>query len=174
MSTKIKHHTTRDIPASTLASLTPFQTGGALEGRDSHGWWSGRGYLRGHALRAFSRDRDNMDYVIYSYGTPIAWHMKNGEWVRVINRFSPTTGKHQSALNFPKDAPLRTVGFNRSGLSDTQRDALYRMLTHYPEWITPRGQERRTYAVLYSRGFITPGFNPGEYRLTEDTKERLT
>jgi hypothetical protein len=40
---------------------------------------------------------DNVDYLVYSYATPIAWTKKDGT-VRIPNdRYSVTTGKHQSA-----------------------------------------------------------------------------
>ena len=35
-------------------------------------------------------------YIVYSYGTPIAWHA-NGETFHNTHRYSNTTSKHQSA-----------------------------------------------------------------------------
>ena len=37
-------------------------------------------------------------YVIYSYETPIAWRTVDGEWVISPERYSRTTGRHQSYL----------------------------------------------------------------------------
>lgn len=34
-------------------------------------------------------------YVVYSYGTPIAWHTLDG-WYIVAQKFSVTTSKHQN------------------------------------------------------------------------------
>lgn len=34
-------------------------------------------------------------YVVYSYGTPIAWHSLEG-WYVVSQKFSQTTSKHQN------------------------------------------------------------------------------
>lgn len=34
-------------------------------------------------------------YVVYSYGTPIAWHTLDG-WYTVEQKFSVTTSKHQN------------------------------------------------------------------------------
>jgi hypothetical protein len=48
------------------------------------------------ALRALVRTGD-LDYVIYSYATPIAWHA-NGEWTFSSTRYSPTTSQHQGRL----------------------------------------------------------------------------
>lgn len=38
------------------------------------------------------------DYVIYSYGTPIAWHGSNG-WTAPDARYSVTTSNHQGTVN---------------------------------------------------------------------------
>ena len=40
---------------------------------------------------------DEIDYVIYSYGTPIAWHGKFGWSVPAI-KYSSTTSRHQSIV----------------------------------------------------------------------------
>lgn len=36
-------------------------------------------------------------YVVYSYGTPIAWHSLEG-WYVVSQKFSQTTSKHQNLI----------------------------------------------------------------------------
>lgn len=36
-------------------------------------------------------------YIVYSYGTPIAWHTPQG-WYIVAQKFSVTTSKHQNAV----------------------------------------------------------------------------
>lgn len=39
------------------------------------------------------------DYVVYSYATPIAWHMSDGKynyWVMPDESYSATTSRHQS------------------------------------------------------------------------------
>ena len=35
-------------------------------------------------------------YVVYSYGTPIAWHTEADGWYVVAQKFSVTTSKHQN------------------------------------------------------------------------------
>ena len=35
-------------------------------------------------------------YVVFSYGTPIAWHIDGGDWYVVEQKFSVTTSKHQN------------------------------------------------------------------------------
>jgi hypothetical protein len=37
------------------------------------------------------------DYIVYSYGTPIAW-FKNGEWLVPNLKYSQTTSRHQSLV----------------------------------------------------------------------------
>jgi hypothetical protein len=39
--------------------------------------------------------KNSIDYVVYSYSTPIAWHTSEG-WYVVEQKFSPTTSKHQT------------------------------------------------------------------------------
>ena len=36
-----------------------------------------------------------IDYTVYSYDTPIAWHTMEG-WYVVVQKFSVTTSKHQN------------------------------------------------------------------------------
>jgi hypothetical protein len=39
-------------------------------------------------------------YIVYSYGTPIAWHVfSSDEWQLAGQKFSPTTSRHQSIVN---------------------------------------------------------------------------
>ena len=35
-------------------------------------------------------------YVVFSYGTPIAWRIDGGDWYTVSQKFSVTTSKHQN------------------------------------------------------------------------------
>lgn len=47
----------------------------------------------------FIADREiGINYVIFSYGTPIAWHLTDGTWVKPNVKYSPTTSKHQSRI----------------------------------------------------------------------------
>jgi hypothetical protein len=38
-----------------------------------------------------------IDYVVFSYGTPIAWHSRNG-WTTPDVRYSVSTSKHQGRI----------------------------------------------------------------------------
>lgn len=62
------------------------------------------GYLRSkHAAAAnlWQADQDKIDYVVYSYQTPIAWHVKAAgvdEWIYPDVRYSRTTSAHQNKI----------------------------------------------------------------------------
>lgn len=95
--------TTRSIrTAEAIRDREDFRTSGALYGEET-----GRlgrydsGYLSGADLDQFYLDHTFVDYVVWSYATPIAWHWTNGEtsgWHVVNQKFSLTTTKHQSNL----------------------------------------------------------------------------
>jgi hypothetical protein len=44
----------------------------------------------------FKNVETQVDYVVYSYGTPIAWHTQAYGWYVVEQKFSVTTSKHQN------------------------------------------------------------------------------
>lgn len=58
----------------------------------------GPGRLEGASLNAYIADRDRVDYVVYSYATPIAWRRLDGTWCVVEQKFSPSTSRHQRCL----------------------------------------------------------------------------
>jgi len=55
-------------------------------------------YLSPREQDAFYNDAPTVDYVVFSYGTPIAWHTKDGVWHTVERRFSQSTTSHQSTV----------------------------------------------------------------------------
>jgi hypothetical protein len=60
-------------------------------------------YGRLNDVERFYEDTHNSGspvYVVYSYGTPIAWHvLSSDEWQLAGQKFSPTTSRHQSIVN---------------------------------------------------------------------------
>jgi len=48
-------------------------------------------------LRIDARE-NGIAYIVFSYGTPIAWETKNGHVYKVQQRFTQTTSKHQGLL----------------------------------------------------------------------------
>lgn len=59
-------------------------------------------YGRLDDVEAFYEDTHNCGgpvYIVYSYGTPIAWHVgPRNEWVVPNQKYSVTTSKHQSIV----------------------------------------------------------------------------
>jgi hypothetical protein len=55
------------------------------------------GRLRGRSEQAFLTDMHAIDYVVFSYATPIAWHTPGG-WTVPVDRYSVTTSKHQGRV----------------------------------------------------------------------------
>lgn len=84
-----------------LANRLPFRTSGALSGDTrevgQYGFFES-GYLRGADLDRFREDRDSIVYIVRSYATPIAWVTADGTVYKVAQKFSVTTGRHQSAV----------------------------------------------------------------------------
>lgn len=55
------------------------------------------GRLEGPTALRWHRElhQDRIDYVVWSYATPIAWRLKDGTWVAPLDKYSPTTSRHQ-------------------------------------------------------------------------------
>ena len=95
--------TRRTNLGAPMSLLHPFTNGtrslqgGTVEAfaRDCYGRTRGR--LAGFDLDQWDADIDDVDYVITSYATPIAWHTPRG-WHLVDQRFSVTTSCHQSQV----------------------------------------------------------------------------
>lgn len=41
-----------------------------------------------------------VQYIVYSYNTPIAWVDRNGTWIVPYTKYSVTTSKHQGLVNY--------------------------------------------------------------------------
>jgi len=100
--------TTRSIRAATaIRDRESFTTNGALRGQKYPDGGLGPGAVYNSWLDDDNKDQWYLDcyyvdYVVWSYATPIAWHYTRddgvGGWHVVAQKFSPTTGKHQSNL----------------------------------------------------------------------------
>lgn len=55
------------------------------------------GRLDAQEFAQIKQDETRIDYAVYSYGTPIAWHTLEG-WYVVEQKFSVTTSKHQNYI----------------------------------------------------------------------------
>jgi len=56
------------------------------------------GRLSGADCEKYYEDRRVIDFVVYSYHTPIAWHREGLGWYIVGQKFSQTTSKHQNLV----------------------------------------------------------------------------
>lgn len=97
--------TTRSIrTAQAIRDREDFRTSGSLYGESTSLGRYDSGRLSGADLDQFYADCRDIDYVVVSYATPIAWHVTpaNGDesprWHVVSQKFSSTTSKHQSNL----------------------------------------------------------------------------
>lgn len=92
--------TTTRKAAGLIASLTPFETKGALAGRLE--WYpASTGQLPADWREQLRKDIDGSDgssYIVYSYATPIAWHTEAFGWTVPDAKYSVTTSRHQGQL----------------------------------------------------------------------------
>lgn len=88
--------------ADALQKLQAFKTYGNLysEGPQMPGYWA-----EGRLPFEYKASCAQADYVVYSYGTPIAWHLRGDyasdaghEWVLPDEGYSLTTTRHQNKI----------------------------------------------------------------------------
>lgn len=99
-----KKLSTRSIAtAEAIGRRETFDTYGSLRGERRNPadnrfsvWDSGR--LSGRDLEQFRTDLPVIDYIVFSYATPIAWTTTDGRVHKVTQKFSVTTSKHQGNL----------------------------------------------------------------------------
>lgn len=96
--------TTRNATAIARAFRNDesFTTSGALKGvADPNYIDFGRMRVGDTAPMYSARDAHGIDYVVYSYGTPIAYRIEDtGEWVVPDAKYSVTTSKHQATIKY--------------------------------------------------------------------------
>ena len=85
--------------AKKLLALESFKTNGALKGVAKPDWIDhGKMNVRDYELLHTDRLLYGIDYVIYSYSTPIAWRRGDGEWAMPLADYSTTTTRHQNTI----------------------------------------------------------------------------
>jgi hypothetical protein len=97
---KLKINGSWDQFTAPLRDLTPFTTHGQLSGTRDRVWSIGRLPAE---FRAAATD-PTVDYVVMSYGTPIAWHDSVKGWTMPDTRYSVTTSKSQGRIRTALDA----------------------------------------------------------------------
>lgn len=109
--------TTRSrVAAEAIRDRKDFRTSGQFHGQRVPDGGLGPGVAYNSWLTRGGSDYDqwvadcyDVDYVVWSFATPIAWHTRTTGWHVVSQRFSPTTGKHQSNLYLiPTEARAKT------------------------------------------------------------------
>ena len=85
--------------AKKLLALESFKTNGALKGVAKPEWIDhGRISVRDYDFLRGDRNYYGIDYVIYSYDTPIAWLRGDGEWAMPEAGYTPTTTRHKNTI----------------------------------------------------------------------------
>lgn len=104
----------RSNTVEAIREREEFVTLGALKAREyapGLALFAETGQLNADGRDAFRSDRDRIDYIVYSYSTPIAWHTVDGEWFVVAQKFSNSTARHKSIVRDALSRELvRTVG----------------------------------------------------------------
>jgi hypothetical protein len=88
--------------ADRIVARQPFSAGGNAYGEPNFRGGPNEGTVG--ALPRLWRDKfyldvNAVDYVVYSYHTPIAWHTPDG-WTIPDHKYSVSTSKHQSAVRY--------------------------------------------------------------------------
>lgn len=74
-----------------IATGQEFRASGLMGSRN----YAGTGRLDPEEEARLAKDMGSLDYMVYSYNTPIAWRTAEG-WYVVEQKFSVTTSKHQN------------------------------------------------------------------------------
>jgi hypothetical protein len=91
--------TLRQIPA-LIAARKPFK-GNSMwaDGFEKGFAFGSTGRLSTDEADRFWADHKAIVYIVYSYGTPIAWVLDDGTTYKVAQKFSVTTSRHQGTLS---------------------------------------------------------------------------
>lgn len=150
--------------AYAVARLQPFSTYGNMGAATS---FYSSGWLRRDGLDAWHRDVNTVDYVVFSYRTPIVWHTPERGWVTVGRNFSASSSKHQGrarwGVGMSDDGRIETVMIDYH-LSDTQYALLDHIRATGGSFL--KGHQHRTSDVLIRLGLATFNF-PGQLVISE-------
>lgn len=102
--------------ADALDSLQPFKTHGALRGLEHDPSRSVNlvGKLADRYLASNGQlSTREVDYLVYSYETPIAWHTDRSGWLVPAGKYSITTTDHQHLISLAVDNPPGSAAYRR-------------------------------------------------------------
>ena len=87
--------------ARAIKGNESFTTSGALKGDANPAWVDpGRMTDSDSAAMRTAHDLIGIDFVVYSYATPIAYRTQDGNWTIPDAKYSVTTSKHQSVVSY--------------------------------------------------------------------------
>jgi hypothetical protein len=92
---KTLNQTTNSGAAAYIASIDPF-TANSMSGDGPR--YNGGAAWSDEVRKFYNSMRENIDYVVYSYATPIAWHTFGGQWFIPDAKYSVTTSRHQNIV----------------------------------------------------------------------------
>jgi hypothetical protein len=147
-----------------MATVTNFNAGGRIAARrdfkNATGSFSGYarsapqaflGYLGHLPQRWRAADLERADYVVYSYSTPIAWHIPGEGWHVPEVSYSSTTNKHQSIT---RSAVWDDLAVKPTWITIPESNAAARILrsirTGYA--VSARGRSRRVLDLVLATG----------------------
>jgi hypothetical protein len=83
---------------TAIARRQAFEAYGSMSGEEASSY-PYTGHLPDEHAKALLADagKGDVDYVVYSYSTPIAWHTPKG-WVVPDVKYSRTTSRHQGVV----------------------------------------------------------------------------
>ena len=85
--------------AKKLLARESFRTNGELKGVAKPSWIDhGKISVRDYGYLQSDRNYYGIDYVIYSYTTPIAWLRGDGSWTMPEADYSVTTKRHKAII----------------------------------------------------------------------------
>ena len=85
--------------AEKLLARESFRTNGALKGVAKPDWFDfGKMSMHDYELLRTDNQTIGVDYVVYSYSTPIAWLRGDGEWVMPEAGYTQTTKRHKATI----------------------------------------------------------------------------
>jgi hypothetical protein len=87
-----------DVIAKHLANREPFKTHGALRAMSGKWITAQLGRLPADWRNTVRARSHVIDYVIYSYQTPIGWRDTEAGWVIPAEHYSQTTSVHQGRI----------------------------------------------------------------------------
>ena len=85
--------------AKKLLARESFRTNGELKGVAKPEWIDhGKISVLDYGFLWCDRNSYGIDYVIYSYDTPIAWLCGDGEWAMPVAGYTQTTKRHKATI----------------------------------------------------------------------------